>query len=127
MDLLDIAPIEGVTVIKGDFTDTGIQNRILDQFENRKLDLVLSDMAPNISGIRVTDQANAERLQLAIRDFCLRGLNHGGKMLTKIFEGENTGQVKTLFNENFEQLKTIKPDASKSRSREIYLLGMGFK
>ena len=126
VDLLPMKSIEGVQFIQGDFTDPAIHHSIAECFEDSGIDLVLSDMAPNITGIRITDQANAERLQHAVLAFCLKSLNRGGNLLTKLFEGESVSALRKTYNQYFEQVQMIKPDASRSESREIYLLARKF-
>lgn len=126
VDLLPMKEIEGVRFIQGDFTDVETLNILQSFIADRKLDLVLSDMVPNITGIRVSDQAKAELLQTAIFEFCLMSLRPGGILLTKIFEGEAAGSVKKMYAQNFKQIQVIKPDASRSESREVYILAREF-
>jgi len=122
VDLLPMKRIENVKFIHGDFTDPEIHQLIVDCFEGSRIDLVLSDMAPNITGIRITDQANAERLQNAVLAFCLKALNQGGNVLTKLFEGETTSTLRKTYSQHFDHIQMIKPEASRSESKEIYLL-----
>jgi 23S rRNA (uridine2552-2'-O)-methyltransferase len=126
VDLLPMKGIGGVQFISGDFTDPAIHSRIAECFEESGIDLVLSDMAPNITGIRITDQANAERLQNAVLEFCLKALNRGGNVLTKLFEGESVKGLRKTYSQYFDHVQMIKPDASRSESREIYLLARKF-
>ncbi len=127
VDLLRMKEINNVKFIQGDFTDSGIQQEIINSFIESRIDLVLSDMAPNITGIRVTDQSNAAELQESILTFCARALNLRGNLLTKLFEGEAVSQVRKQFASYFDQVQMVKPDASRSESREVYLLARGFK
>ena len=127
VDLLEMAKIDQVKFIHGDFTDTAIQGEIRNYFIDSGVDLVLSDMAPNITGIRITDQANAEALQESILSFCESALNLNGNLLTKIFEGEVAGLIKKRIKTRFKDVQTIKPDASRSQSREVYVLARGFQ
>ena len=126
VDLLPMQPIENVAFIHGDFTHSGIQDEVMEFFGKHRIDLVLSDMAPNITGVRVTDQARAESLQQAILVFCQAALKPGGKLLTKLFEGESIQSVRRAYEKVFSQVQMIKPEASRSESREIYLLARGF-
>jgi 23S rRNA (uridine2552-2'-O)-methyltransferase len=126
VDLLPMQDIERVQFIQGDFTEPATHLRIAECFEDSGIDLVLSDMAPNITGIRITDQANAERLQYAVLAFCLRALNQGGNVLTKLFEGESVNALRKAYSQYFDHIQMIKPDASRSESREIYLLARKF-
>lgn len=127
VDLLDTKPIKGVHLIKGDFTDPKIQTQIRNCFDGQLIDLVISDMAPNITGIRVTDQANAKKLQDSLLAFCQVALSHGGTVLTKVFEGESLAEIRTACVGMFSKVVSIKPDASRPKSRELYLLGTGFR
>ncbi len=126
VDLLPMKEIANVKFIHGDFTTLDTHRLIADCFKGSKIDLVLSDMAPNITGIRITDQANAENLQDAILAFCRGALNPGGNVLTKLFEGETVSVVRKRFNQHFDQVQMVKPEASRSESKEIYLLARGF-
>ncbi|NKB61209.1 MAG: 23S rRNA methyltransferase [Gammaproteobacteria bacterium] len=127
VDLLEMETIKNVHFIQGDFTDLEVVEKILTSLDNHQLDLVLSDMAPNISGIRSTDQARAWELQEMISVFCDRALKKGGTLLTKLFEGEASVSTRKLFKQQFKELQMIKPDASRSESKEIFLLARGFK
>lgn len=127
IDLLPMKEVAKVRFILGDFCDPDNHQRIFNCFEKSQIDLVLSDMAPQITGIRISDQANAAQLQDAILDFCLKALNVGGNLLTKLFEGESVGAVRNRFIEHFDQVQMVKPDASRAESREVYLLARGFK
>ena len=84
-------------------------------------------MAPNITGIRITDQARAEDIQLSILAFISTNLRSGGNLLTKIFEGESAKIIKDKFDHCFNKVQVVKPDASRSESKEIYLLATGYK
>ena len=126
VDLLSMGEIEGVSFLQGDFTLEETRNALQSLIGEETLDLVLSDMAPNITGIRVTDQARAEELQESIFDFCASSLKPGGALLTKIFEGESSGSVRNMFGKRFGQTQVIKPDASRAESREIYILARDF-
>lgn len=127
VDILEMKPIAGVETILGDFTDPGVQKRILDRFEGRRLDLVLSDMSPNITGIRVIDQARAEHLQMSILEFCRHALRSGGSVLTKLFEGGSMVDIRARYVCDFGRVHMIKPAASRSGSREVYLLACDYE
>lgn len=126
VDLLPMKEIARVRFIQGDFCDPDNQQRIFACFGEDKIDLVLSDMAPNITGIGITDQANAAQLQDAILAFCQKALQLHGNLLTKLFAGESVGTVRKKFNRHFDKVQMIKPDASRAESREVYLLARGF-
>lgn len=127
VDLLPMNELEQVRFIQGDFTDSAIQHKIKQYFPDYRIDLVLSDMSPNITGIRITDQARAEELQMTVLDFCNNTLNSGGNLVTKIFEGENTSLIKRRFKACFRDAQTVKPEASRSESTEVYLVARGFQ
>ncbi len=126
VDLLPMRAIAKVRFIQGDFTDAHIRQQIIDCCGCGKIDLVLSDMAPNITGIRITDQAKAQELQDAILEFCLNALDLRGNLLTKLFAGELANLARNRFSHHFDQVQMIKPDASRPESKEIYLLARGF-
>lgn len=125
VDLLSMKEIAKVRFIQGDFADADIQRQVVDCFK-AKIDLVLSDMAPNITGIGITDQANAAQLQDAILTFCLQALDLRGNLLTKLFAGESVSYVRKSVIKYFDQVQMIKPDASRAESKEVYLLARGF-
>ncbi len=127
VDLLSMKEIAKVQFIQGNFSNADIHGQVLDCFKVGKIDLVLSDMAPNITGISITDQANATQLQDSILTFCLKALNLHGNLLTKLFEGESVGDVRKRFVAHFDRIQMIKPEASRSESREVYLLARGFR
>jgi len=127
LDLLPFDDIEGVQLIQGDFTEPAVVDEIKALTEGRLFDLVLSDMAPNITGIALQDQARYERLLESVLDFCETALRPGGVLLTKFFEGESAQVIRTRMKVQFNQLKTIKPDASRNYSKELYLLALNRK
>ena len=126
VDRLETSPIKGVRIIQGDFADLNIQAMIRSHFGDEPIDLVLSDMAPNLTGIHITDQANAKGLQDSVLAFCRTALSGGGKMLTKVFQGESLAEIRAAYASVFSEVIVVKPGASRSRSREVYLLGTGF-
>jgi len=127
VDLLEIAPMSGVTVLRGDCREPAIQEQLAQALEGHRADVVLSDMSPNISGIASADQARAaELVQMAI-DFCRAQLKADGVFLVKVFQGgEFAGLLKEL-KSMFRQVRTLKPAASREESRETYLLARGLK
>ncbi len=127
VDLLDIAPISGVTLVKGDFRDETVRVRLIDALEREKADLVLSDLSPNISGIRSVDQARAAELLRAAVDFCRESLNPKGALLVKLFQGEEFADLLTELKRAFVTVQTRKPGASRGESRETYLLARGMR
>lgn len=127
VDLLPMEPVEGVGFIQGDFTDPALTEAVRQRLEGAPVDLVLSDMAPNITGIRATDEARSEAIHEAVFTFCKTALRPGGSLLTKVFEGDAAVMARKVMKRDFEQLVVIKPDASRSRSRETYLLGRFYR
>lgn len=123
LDILPMDAIEGVSFIQGDFRE----DAVLEQFEallnNRPLDLVICDMAPNMSGNTVTDQARSFYLCELALDFALQHLKPGGSFLVKVFQGAGYQEYTAAMREIFASVQTRKPDASRNRSSEIYLLG----
>lgn len=127
VDLLAMAAVEKVNFIRGDFTNHAVAEQILTALEGRPVDLVLSDIAPNLSGISGTDQARMETLQQAVLALCRRALKPGGALLTKLFAGESEAATRQRLGDCFAQAQTVKPDASRAQSREVYLLARGYK
>jgi 23S rRNA (uridine2552-2'-O)-methyltransferase len=127
LDILPMEPVEGVQFLQGDFRE----QEFLDRFETlvggRKADLVVSDMAPNLSGIEAADTARiAELVELAL-DFSLRHLKPQGSLVVKMFHGSGYSQLVKLFKEHFRTVKPIKPKASRDKSSETFLVGTGIK
>jgi 23S rRNA (uridine2552-2'-O)-methyltransferase len=125
LDLLDIAQVPGVTVICGDFSDDTTLQVLEQALEGAAADLVLSDMAPNISGIASADQARAVGLAELAIDFASKHLKPHGNLLVKTFHGAGYEDLVDTLRRTFLQVHTRKPDASRSRSSEVYLLGKG--
>ena len=127
VDLLEIAPISGVTVLRGDCREQAIQAQLAQALGGLKADVVLSDMSPNISGIASADQARAAQLvQMAIW-FCRLQLKPDGAFLVKVFQGEEFSGVLKEMKRVFREVRTIKPTASREQSRETYLVARGLK
>lgn len=127
LDLLAIEPMDGVNLIRGDFRDQAVLEELLDLLEGQPVDLVMSDMAPNISGIKAVDQpAMLYLVELAL-DFSRQVLKPGGKMLVKTFEGAGMAPYRQQVKESFERVVMRKPDASRDSSAEQYLLATGFR
>jgi 23S rRNA (uridine2552-2'-O)-methyltransferase len=127
VDLLEIAPISNVTVVRGDCRDPAIQAQLVAALGGAKADVVLSDLSPNISGIASADQARAAELVRMAMDFCRLRLQKDGALLVKVFQGaEFAGLLKQL-KDRFSEVRTVKPAASREESRETYLLARGPK
>ena len=126
LDVLPMEPLPGVTSIQGDFTEQAVLHRLVLALQGEAVDLVISDMAPNISGIGVSDQARSVYLAELALDFAEKSLRPGGDLLLKVFQGEGFPALQKQMRARFKTLVTRKPQASRPRSREIYLLGKGF-
>ena len=122
IDLLEVAPIPGVTVLRGDFRDDGMRAALAAALGGEKAGLVLSDLSPNISGIASADQARAAELVRLALDFCRDHLAPGGAFLVKVFQGEEFSGLLKEMKRMFREVRTIKPSASREESRETYLL-----
>lgn len=126
-DILDMDPIAGVTFIKGDFTEESVLNSIIDAMDGDQADLVISDMAPNMSGISDVDQPKSMYLVELALDLARETLKPGGVFVSKIFHGVGFDDFMRDCRTSFQKVLTRKPDASRSRSREVYLVAKGFK
>ncbi|NVJ58938.1 MAG: 23S rRNA (uridine(2552)-2'-O)-methyltransferase RlmE [Gammaproteobacteria bacterium] len=127
LDILPMDAIAGVSFIQGDFREESVLNQLLDDMGDSKADLVLSDMAPNISGMNAVDQPRAMYLVELALDLARQVLKPGGALLVKIFQGEGFDNYLKEVRLAFQSVKTRKPDASRARSREVYILAKGFK
>jgi 23S rRNA (uridine2552-2'-O)-methyltransferase len=125
VDLLPLEPLHGVVFVQGDFEDEAILPRVEAALEGRQADLVLSDMAPNLSGVGLSDQARSVRLAEAALDAALRWLRPGGSLLVKVFHGAGFDDVVRQLRAQFGQVVVRKPEASRGRSAETYLLARG--
>lgn len=126
-DILPMDPLPGVSFIEGDFREEAVFSAILDALGDRKVDLVISDMAPNMSGERSVDQPRAMYLAELALDLARRVLRPGGDFLVKTFQGEGIDAYRKEIQGSFRQLLVRKPEASRARSSEVYLLGRGFE
>lgn len=123
LDLLEMEPIHGVHFIQGDFRDDAVLHRLEEMLGKREVGLVLSDMAPNMSGVPLVDQARIMHLAELGLEFCKVHLKPDGAFLVKVFQGSDyEGFVRTM-RESFRTVAVRKPDASRDRSPELYLLG----
>jgi 23S rRNA (uridine2552-2'-O)-methyltransferase len=127
VDILDMQPLPGVELLRGDFQEDAVLAALEATLAGQPVDLVLSDMAPNLSGIGVVDQARSAQLAELALQFALKWLKPGGNLLVKAFQGEAYAGVRTQMLPHFGEVLTRKPQASRSRSAEIYLLGRGLK
>lgn len=127
LDLLDFAPVDGVQFIQGDFRDEAVLAQLVAAMAGQRADLVVSDMAPNLSGIALADAARmADLVELAV-DFAMRHLKPEGALVCKVFHGSGYSQLAKLFKDSFRVVKPIKPKASRDKSAETFLVGLGPK
>ncbi len=126
-DLLEIEPIDGVQFIQGDFTADIALQQLLIALGDDKADLVMSDMAPNISGMRSVDQPRSMYLAELAHDLAVQTLTSGGAFLTKVFMGEGFDELISSCRERFSSVKVLKPAASRAESRETYIAARGFR
>ncbi len=124
LDLLPMVGIPGVEFIQGDFREDEILEQLEEKLNGQQIDLVISDMAPNISGISSVDQPNAVYLTELAVDFSLKWLKPEGNFLVKVFVGSGFEEIVKIMRESFDKVVTRKPKASRDRSTEVYLLGL---
>jgi len=127
VDLLEIAPIPGVIIVRGDFREETVLQRLEDALGGRKLDLVVSDMAPNLSGVRATDQARSVHLCELALAFAKDHLKPRGAFLVKTFQGTGYPEFLAGMRRFFVSVASRKPGASRGESKEMYLVGKGLK
>ena len=127
IDLLPMEPIEGVQFLQGDFREEAVLTQLESLVDGRPLDVVVSDMAPNLSGVESVDAARISHLiELAV-DFAVQHLKPEGALVVKVFHGSGYSQLVQLFKDTFKVVKPIKPKASRDRSSETFLVGIGLK
>lgn len=127
LDILDMQPIGGVTFIQGDFREESVLRVLEEKINKTPVDLVIADMAPNISGVKDVDQAGAAYLTELALDFSKDWLKPGGNFLVKVFIGAGFEEILQNIRQMFDKVVTRKPKASRDRSSEVYLLGLGRK
>jgi 23S rRNA (uridine2552-2'-O)-methyltransferase len=127
LDLLPMDPIADVDFIQGDFREQAVADQLAQLLGGQKLDLVLSDMAPNLSGIAAADAARIEDIVDLAIDFACQHLKPSGCLLVKCFNGSGYNQILEQFRQVFRVVSSKKPKASRDRSSEIFLLGRGLK
>jgi 23S rRNA (uridine2552-2'-O)-methyltransferase len=126
-DILPMDSLGGVDFIQGDFTEQQVFDSIMEKLDGRRVDLVISDMAPNMSGVAAVDQPRSMYLVELALDMAKQVLKPGGLFLAKVFQGEGFDQLLGDMRLQFKTVQSRKPAASRSRSREIYQLCKGFK
>ncbi len=127
LDLLPMEHIEGVNFLQGDFREEAVLAQLNDVVQGRGVDVVMSDMAPNLSGIASADAARISLLVELAVDFAVQHLKKDGVLVAKVFHGEGYAPLVTLFREHFRSVKVIKPKASRDQSTETYLVGLGLR
>jgi 23S rRNA (uridine2552-2'-O)-methyltransferase len=125
LDILEMVPLPGVTFLQGDFRKAEVEGKLREVLGGRQIDLVLSDMSPNISGIALSDQARAMHLAELALEFAVNHLKPGGCFLVKVFQGSGFQEFFREMQDRFEKVASRKPEASRGRSNELYLLGSG--
>ena len=127
LDLLPMEPIEGVHYIQGDFREEAVLTQLEDVVQDRPVDVVVSDMAPNLSGNSTTDGARVQHLiELAV-DFAIHHLRPEGALVAKVFHGPGYDELVKLFRTHFKTVKPLKPKSSRDKSSETFLIGIGLK
>lgn len=122
VDILPMEPVEGATILQGDFTELEVLEQIRSALDGRSVDLVLSDMAPNFTGQTAVDQPRAVYLAELALEMCGEVLNDSGTLLVKTFQGVGFEALLAQIRASFSSVKTRKPSASRARSREVYIL-----
>jgi len=126
-DLLPMAPVPGVWFVQGDFTDAEVLATLRDAIGGAAIDVVISDMAPNISGMRSVDQPRAMYLVELALEFAREFLKPGGVWVAKVFQGEGSDVLLREVRKAFRQVRVCKPEASRAESREVYWVAEGFR
>jgi len=127
LDLIEIEPVEGVVFLQGDFREDEVLQALEARLGGRPVDVVVSDMAPNLSGIESSDAARVGHLVELAVEFALRHLQPDGALVCKTFHGSGYSQQAKLFKDSFRVVKPIKPKASRDKSSETFLVGLGPK
>jgi 23S rRNA (uridine2552-2'-O)-methyltransferase len=127
LDILPMEALPGVEVLQGDFTEESTLKALLDALGGRPVDLVISDMSPNISGVDSADKARAMYLSELAVDFAVQVLKPGGGFLMKVFQGSGFSELYKDIQGKFTRVVSRKPKASRARSAEIYVLATGFR
>ncbi len=126
-DILPMDPLPGVSFLQGDFREEAVLNALLERIGGKTVDVVLSDMAPNMSGNDTTDQARSVYLVELALDMCHKVLKQNGSFVVKVFQGDGFEQYLKDVRQAFTTVKIRKPESSRARSRETYIVATGFK
>jgi 23S rRNA (uridine2552-2'-O)-methyltransferase len=127
LDILEMEPLDEVEFIQGDFREESVLNELLKIVNSDKIDLVLSDMAPNLSGVFAVDQPRIIYLAELALDFCHQCLKQNGNYAVKLFQGEGFDEYLAQLRKDFNKVVMRKPKSSRPRSREVYAVALGFK
>ena len=127
LDAAAMAPLPGVTILQGDFREAAVLATLETALEGRKVDLVVSDLAPNLSGVESADQARSVHLGELALEFAVQWVQPGGDLVVKAFQGEGFTELQQQMQREFEKVYVRKPKASRDRSREVYLVGKRLK
>ncbi len=127
LDILPMEPVEGVMFLQGDFHSPEVVQQLQEAVAGRPVDVVVSDMAPNLSGIESSDAARIAHLVELALEFAQTNLKPDGALVVKLFHGSGYSQLVKLFKESFRVVKPIKPKASRDKSSETFLVGVGLK
>ncbi len=127
LDILPMEPIAGVEFIQGDFREDEVLFQLKDLVGEKKVDLVISDMAPNLSGVSSADSARIEHIVELAVDFSLAHLKPEGALIVKAFHGSGFSQIVEMFKKHFKRVVERKPKASRDRSSETFIVGKGLK
>jgi 23S rRNA (uridine2552-2'-O)-methyltransferase len=127
LDILPMEPIEGVRFLQGDFREPQVLEQLHEAMGGRKADVVVSDMAPNLSGVESADAARISNLVELAVDFAQEHLRPEGALVAKLFHGSGHSQLVKLFKETFKTVKPLKPKASRDKSSETFIVGIGLK
>jgi 23S rRNA (uridine2552-2'-O)-methyltransferase len=127
LDLLPMEPVEGVFFVQGDFRDEAVLTALVAHLDGKAVDVVVSDMAPNLSGIASADAARISHLVELAVEFCQNHLKKDGALVVKVFHGGGYSDMVKLFQDTFKVVKPFKPKASRDKSAENFLVGMGLK
>ena len=127
LDLLEFEPIEGVTFLQGDFREESVLQQLVEVLAGQPVDVVVSDMAPNLSGIESSDSARVAHLVELAVEFACAHLKPDGALVCKVFHGSGYSQLVELFRRTFRVVKPIKPKSSRDRSSETFVVGIGLK
>ena len=127
LDILPMEPIEGVEFLQGDFREESVLQQLQQMMQGKKADVVVSDMAPNLSGVESADSARVAHLIELALEFAQQHMKPEGALVTKVFHGSGYSQLVELFKQYFVTVKPVKPKASRDKSSETFLVGMKLK